>query len=214
MRYVLFFMLILPCALWGQRPPLKQYNIGDLAFGGIVFYVEKIGGDGLQRGLVCSPEDLSRRARWNANDYVITRAAFPGKFARFNSRMILERQGWGDSTNAAAVCDFYKPGEGWYLPSVDELNLIYLNLYRHSTALRRKANFRSNPGGYWSSTELSTDSSLVVSDTEAEQSAWIVNFYGSPGVIPPKNTAGPATNNKRNRLHVRAVKEFRNDRRE
>ena len=45
-------------------------------------------------------------------------------------------------------------GAGWYLPSIDELGLLYYNRYSAQKGLRAGGNtLLSNTANYWSSTE-------------------------------------------------------------
>ncbi len=59
----------------------------------------------------------------------------------------------GNENYAALVCANYSGGGygDWYLPSKDELNLLYKNLF-----LKGLGNFTSI-ANYWSSTEMNTD---------------------------------------------------------
>jgi hypothetical protein len=57
----------------------------------------------------------------------------------------------GEANIAARICDnlVLNGYSDWFLPSIDELNLIYLNLY--------KQNLGGVSGDFWSSTQVDPD---------------------------------------------------------
>ena len=58
-------------------------------------------------------------------------------------------------TNSPAKTYIQTLGAGWYLPSIDELGLLYYNRYSAQKGLRAGGNtLLSNSGYYWSSTEF------------------------------------------------------------
>ena len=53
-------------------------------------------------------------------------------------------------------------GAGWYLPSIDELGLLYYNRYSAQKGLRTGGNtLLSNTANYWSSTEYNATVAYV-----------------------------------------------------
>lgn len=141
------------------------YKVGDFAHGGIVFWTDKTG----QHGLVCAKEDLNEGSeiRWHAGTNGHTQAKGDGPLAgKANTSIIIAAHaGIGDDGDpyAARICNELIVTEGeknygdWYLPSKEELTLIYDNKTSiDSTAI-------ANDGGaladdstsdiYWSSTE-------------------------------------------------------------
>ncbi|MEA2097255.1 MAG: DUF1566 domain-containing protein [Candidatus Cloacimonadota bacterium] len=145
------------------------YSIGDFAQGGIVFWLDETG----QHGLVCAKSDQSSSIRWYAGTYGYTQAKGDGPFAgEANTSIIIAAQvaiGDDGSTYAARICNELKITEGgktygdWYLPSKEELNLMYLNKAAiDATAIANGGNgFASDI--YWSSTEDSSYSSWLQS---------------------------------------------------
>jgi hypothetical protein len=160
---------------------IKTYQVGDFAYGGIVFWIDETG----QHGLVCAKTDQSTGIRWHGGSYTITRARADGIGAGLkNTAIIIANQGPVDGNPfAATVCNEYSVTVGdvtygdWYLPSKYELNLLYLQ--------------KGVVGGfaddnYWSSTEY--DSNF----------AWAQYFSSGYQIDGGKNFAG----------YVRAVRAF------
>ncbi len=132
-------------------PNLKDtiFKIGDTAYGGIVFY--KVNGI---HGLVCALTDQSDSVAWDPNCFVnasyrpqVTNATATAiGTGTSNTNLILAIIGNG--FNAASLCRNYKGGgySDWFLPSKDELNLMYINL--------KSTLFKGATKDYWSSTEV------------------------------------------------------------
>ncbi len=135
------------------------HYIGEKYGGGFVFYVYDNG----RHGLIGTTSDLGGTAiRWYAGTNTITMAHGDGLGAgKANTAIIIANQGYGDgATYAAKICNEYSITVGgvtysdWYLPSIYELNLLYL----------QKNIFAFLGQYYWSSTEVGGDG------------AWIENF--------------------------------------
>ncbi len=143
------------------KPGGATYSVGDFAHGGIVFWIDATG----QHGLVCSKTDQSTGIRWYAGKYSFTMAYGDGPFAgKMNTALIIANQSIGDGkTYAARICNELQITEGgktygdWYLPSKQELNLMYQNktvIDSIATANGGAAFSREhNTSYYWSSTE-------------------------------------------------------------
>ena len=83
-----------------------------------------------------------------------TRAYGSGLFeGKYNTKVINWEQ--GGSTSAAAICAAYSTGvsfDDWYLPSIEELNKMYLNIGQgNALGLGNIGGFANSV--YWSSTE-------------------------------------------------------------
>lgn len=138
----------------------KTYDIGDWAFGGIVVWVDATG----QHGFVCAKSDQDGGAgvRWNAGTDTWTMAMGDGPLAgKSNTVLIIASQSRGDgSTYAARLCNElqqtqnYKSYGDWYLPSEDELYLMYQNRTAiNNTAALYAGSTPFAAAIYWSSKE-------------------------------------------------------------
>jgi len=118
--------------------------IGDFYEGGYIFYLDNT----LKIGLVCAPYDQSDSIVW-WNGSNITTGAYGTKVltGQANTTAIVSAQGIG--SYAAKLCDdlVLNGHSDWFLPSYDELDLMYENLYKN--------NIGSLDGWYWTSSEWS-----------------------------------------------------------
>ncbi|MDA0196386.1 MAG: hypothetical protein O2887_17065 [Bacteroidetes bacterium] len=161
-----------------------KYAVGDFAQGGIVFYVDETG----HHGLVCAKTDQSAGVRWYAGTNGDTRAYGDGPFqGEQNTAIIIAAHvaiGDDGATYAARICNELQITEGgktygdWYLPSKEELNLMYQNKAAIDATATTNGGSAFASAGYWSSSEF--DSFF----------AWLQAFYiGSQyGSINPKNS--------------------------
>ena len=175
-----------------QKP--KTYKVGEFAQGGVIFWIDETG----QHGLVVAKIDQSSEVRWYAGTYGSTRATGDGIFAgESNTILIISTQltiGDDRAEYAAQICNDLKITEGgqtygdWYLPSKEELDLMYEN--KEIIEVMAKEN-----GGeafanlYWSSTEWND-----------ELYAWCQSFSTGGQIVNLKaRTSGMA---------VRAIRAF------
>ncbi len=135
------------------------YSVGDFAQGGIVFWVDETG----QHGLVCAKVDQSTGVRWFAGSDGVTRATGDGPFSgELNTSIIISSQvSIGDDGNdyAAQICNDLQITEGgktygdWYLPSKEELNLMYQNKATIDVTALANSGSAFVSTYYWSSSE-------------------------------------------------------------
>ncbi|NPV12759.1 MAG: DUF1566 domain-containing protein [Ignavibacteria bacterium] len=157
----------------------STYSIGDFAHGGIVFWVDETG----QHGLVCAKNDVDdpltvptvETIKWHNNTTVatapITRAKSSGPLSgKMNTYLIVSRSTAAGVTEnyAAVLCSETPITEGgvtygdWYLPSKDELLLMYANKSAiNATAVANGGSALQN-NTYWSSTEASQTNAIKV----------------------------------------------------
>ena len=139
--------------------PSTTYSVGDFAQGGIVFWVDETG----QHGLVAAKEDHSTSIRWNAGTDGITRATGDGPFSgELNTTIIIASQvSIGDDGNdyAGQICNDLQITEGgktygdWYLPSREELNVMFQNKATIDATALANGGAVFSASFYWSSTE-------------------------------------------------------------
>ncbi len=146
-------------------PTVTTYSVGDFAQGGIVFWVDETG----QHGLVCAKADQNGGSsiRWHAGSYGYTRATGDGPFAgETNTAIIIAALvSIGDDTNdyAAQICNDLQITEGgktygdWYLPSKEELNLMYQNRAIINTTATNNGGLAFGGNTYWSSNDRGVD---------------------------------------------------------
>ena len=122
-------------------------EVGDEYAGGIVFYV-----DGNCNGLVCAKADQNNgeKTPWHIGTSLITGATGTAiGTGQANTTLIVNSYG-SSEIYAALVCNNLDL-EGytdWFLPSKDELNLMYSNLHQATPAI---GDFQGD--FYWNSTE-------------------------------------------------------------
>jgi len=128
----------------------KIYNIGDIGpAGGIVFFDKGFYGDGW-RYFEAAPAGSEFKAEWGSYRQDITNTMTGVGFGKENTRLIVERlNGLREVNRAAQRCasmdiNGYKD---WFLPSKDELDLVFKNL-----KLAGLGGFSDS--WYWSSSEL------------------------------------------------------------
>ena len=145
------------------------HSIGESYGGGIIFWLDA----SKQHGLIATTADQSPGIQWYNGTLISTDTKNYGIYAgKANTIKIVNTQGAG--SYAAKICDelavtvngeFY---DDWYLPSMDELNLLYLQ--------------KSIVGGfdneyYWTSTE------------NTSWSAWSRSFNNGSYCDCTKNTS-------------------------
>ena len=140
----------------GGAADTSKPRIGQTYGGGIIFYLLQSGDPGydpnVYHGLIAATANQSSGTAWNNGANTITNATGNGIGAgKMNTATIIASQGSGNY--AAQICVNYQGGgyKDWYLPSVYELNLLYLNKSVIS-------GISNPPFFYWSSTESNYNS--------------------------------------------------------
>ncbi|GHT82058.1 hypothetical protein FACS1894137_00260 [Spirochaetia bacterium] len=127
----------------------KVYKIGDFGpAGGIVFYDKGVFTAGW-RYLEAAPPETEFTAQWGAYGKSVGGTSAALATGKKNTELIVAfLRSTGEGLTAAQKCDalVFEGFDDWYLPSKDELNLMYTNLKRNGLG-----NFQS--AWYWSSSE-------------------------------------------------------------
>lgn len=155
----------------GDKGP---FYLGQDTLGGIVYHVY-YGEDGEQHGLIISKTETT--AAWQSN--ASTTGANRSWDGAYNTNQMTNSpaKNWIQSNF----------GPEWYLPSVDEMNLVWQNRFHINRAMSQGGHTVISYNTYWTSTE------------ESATVAW--NFWFSGG--------GAFTDvNKTNARRVRAVRAF------
>ena len=161
--------------------------IGEEFGGGIIFHLWK-DAQGVEHGLIVDKTDLSSSQVWsNVDQSLIGVNAQSSWYGLSNSNAIVSQA--GHTSSAAALCLNSTNGgqNDWYLPSAQELNMIWNNYYTVANSLlqisgaTQISSFR-----YWNSTESNASF------------ACYFNFNGGISNSNSKNTA----------VYVRAVRAF------
>jgi hypothetical protein len=156
--------------------------IGDSYQGGIIFYLDGSGG-----GLIAAPTDQATAAQWGCHGTVITGADGTAIGTGAQNTIDIEA-GCATPSTAADICsNLVLAGyTDWFLPSKDELNLMYLNIGQgNAMGLGNVGGFASS--AYWSSTE------------DSSANAWLQNFFNGGQGVYHKEALG---------AYVRAVRAF------
>lgn len=120
---------------------VDKFYLGQDTLGGIVYYIYK-NATGIQHGLIVSKTETT--SSWDAIGGTTTGANRTDDGA-FNTALMPTAT--GDAANGLSA--------GWYIPSIDELGLLYYNRFSAQKGLRAiGATALSNLNAtYWSSTE-------------------------------------------------------------
>ncbi len=120
------------------------HYLGEAFNGGIIYYLYK-GSDGLEHGLIVALTE-SAPLDWQTIGALVN--ANRTEDGAYNTALM---------TGSSAAAYIATLGAGWYLPSVDELGLLFYNRYSAQKGLRLGGNtllqWNSLTAWYWSSSE-------------------------------------------------------------
>lgn len=143
---------------WKDEP--CHFEIGQTYGGGIIFHLDESG----CHGLIVAPVDQPHSKRWGCQGTLIDGADGTAIGTGMQNTLDI-LAGCPSNNNAAAICaDLVIQGkDDWYLPSRDELNLIWENLTDLdedgvNSGEEDPYNISGMSNGYyWSSTELNSE---------------------------------------------------------
>ena len=163
------------------------HYVGELYGGGVIFHLWKDNA-GVEHGLIVALTDQSTSQKWsNVTDIQIGTSAQSSWDGLSNSNAIVGQT--GHTSSAAKLClDLVSGGQSdWYLPSIQELNMLWNNYCTVARSLSQIGGATQIENNYyWSSSE------------DYNFTAWGFSFYGGY----------PTTNDKNNTSYVRAVRAF------
>ena len=142
-----------PYALFSANTGVSGFThyLGEAFNGGIIYYLYK-GSDGLEHGLIVALSESTSLA-WQTTGTLVN--ANRTEDGAYNTNLM---------TGSPAATYIASLGAGWYLPSVDELGLLYYNRYSAQKGLRAGGNtLLSSTAWYWSSNEYSAIRSQLFS---------------------------------------------------
>ena len=120
------------------------HYLGEAFNGGIIYYLYK-GSDGLEHGLIVALTESTPLA-WQTTGTLVN--ANRTEDGAYNTALM---------TGSPAATYIATLGAGWYLPSLDELGLLFYNRYSAQKGLRLGGNtllqWNSLSAWYWSSSE-------------------------------------------------------------
>ena len=164
------------------------HYIGEQFGGGVIFHLWK-DAQGVEHGLIVALTDQSTSAAWsNVSSTLIGSSAQSSWNGLANSNAIVAQD--GHTSSAAKLClELVTGGQSdWYLPSVQELNMLWNNNYTVARSLSQIPGASElSQAYYWSSTEY------------GNSDAWSFNFYDGSAYA---NASKYGTN------YVRAVRAF------
>jgi len=135
-----------PAGAQGIPGPLGGFThyLGEAFNGGIIYYLYK-GSDGLEHGLIVALTESTPLA-WQTTGTLVN--ANRTEDGAYNTALM---------TGSPAATYIATLGVGWYLPSLDELGLLFYNRYSAQKGLRLGGNtllqWNSLTAWYWSSSE-------------------------------------------------------------
>ena len=167
---------------YGNEVSFTTLSVGQTGPGGGIVFFNKGNANGGWQYLESAASDQSTGIQWGCVGTVIPGTQLTVGSGEANTSLIVA--GCNDASFAAKLCDNLSLGgqTDWFLPSVDELNLMYINLH-----LNNQGSFNTS-ASYWSSTE--SNSSF----------AWL--FYFGSGL------ASSGGSSKSYTFYVRAVRAF------
>jgi hypothetical protein len=140
----------------------EYLSIGQSYQGGMIFYIDNT----KEHGLICATSDQSSDLQWWNGTNVTTNATGSAVgTGQANTNAIVAAQGTG---NYAAQCcnDLSLNGyDDWFLPSLDELDLMYTNL-------QVEGHLSFSSAIYWSSTEFQYNTARCLDFTNGTALCW------------------------------------------
>lgn len=136
------------------------HYIGEEFGGGVVFHLWK-DAQGVEHGLIVDKTDLSTGQYWSniSSTLIGAQSSWDGLS---NSNAIVGQAGHTSSASALCLNSTNGGQSDWYLPSIQELNMLWNNYYTVARSLTQISGATQlNRTNYWSSTEFITNSAYA-----------------------------------------------------
>ena len=187
-----------PCEIYQSDNSLLDELYGLTYQGGLIFYLNTND----CTGMVAAENDQSSEIEWGCEGVNISGAEFSEIGSGLSNTNAIVSE-CNEMSYAAKICfDLTLENyDDWYLPSKDELNLLYNNLH-----LKNLGNFENGSnnccnGWYWSSTEFEDQDNYNSNGYEA---VWVQSFReGNNGMQTTYDVGIKSSKN-----HVRAIRNF------
>jgi hypothetical protein len=179
-----------PYQIYSTDQSLLEDLYGLSYQGGLIFYLDVINGI----GMIAAPTDQGT-AQWGCYGTYIANASNSNIGAgNQNTNLIISE--CTESGIAAEICANLNLNnyDDWYLPSKDELNLLYNNLHQNGLGGFTTGSAGNINGWYWSSTEGEDDGNA----------AWVQSFKDGQNGYQATYDIGIKTFNN----NIRAVRSF------
>jgi hypothetical protein len=175
---------------YGNEVSFTTLAVGQTGPGGGIVFFSKGNATGGWQYLETATSDQSTGIIWGCGGISIPGTQPTVGSGETNTSLIVA--GCNEASFAAKICnDLVSGGQtDWFLPSRDELNLVYRNLI-----LNGQGNF-NNSNLYWSSSELQGSGS---------PGAWASALYITYGAL---TSGGDSSSGKFNNFSVRAIRAF------
>jgi hypothetical protein len=135
------------------------HYIGEQFGGGVIFHLFK-DAQGVEHGLIVDKTDLSTNQVWSNRDTSLIGASAQSSWDGLSNSNAIVGQA-GHTSSAAALClNSTNSGQSdWYLPSIQELNMLWNNYYTVARSISQIAGATQleNNAIYWSSSEGSNN---------------------------------------------------------
>jgi hypothetical protein len=138
---------------YGNEVSFQTFPVGEVGLGGGWVFFNKGNADGGWQYMEVAPSDQSAGIYWGCNTGSILGTMRVVGSGESNTNLIVSSC---PGSNAASLCESLSLGgqSDWFLPSIDELNLIYRNLHLNGIA-------GLNTTSYWSSSEISAAMAFI-----------------------------------------------------
>ena len=182
-------LMSVPYALFSANAGVGGFThyIGEEFGGGVIFHLWK-DALGFEHGLIIDKTDLGTAQVWSNIDATLIGASAQSSWDGLsNSNAIVGQAGHTSSASALCLNSTNGGQSDWYLPSAQELNMLWNNYYTVARSLIQITGATQlQSATYWSSTESNTSY------------AW--GFYFASGYAEYINKVAP--------IYVRAVRAF------